>query len=153
VTSVGRSFTNYSWDLITFYFEHETGQKWQCQWNKHLQQKNSCAVIKWKPSESRWIASLTANCVLAGASGTHSVCCVLLIRMSNWCLKITNWLQWRQIRNSALYMPSLLGNDSVQFSSTVLILFQECTECPGSDKLQKREKPKIEMCSLFMHKH
>jgi hypothetical protein len=39
-----------------------------------------------------------------------------------------------KLKYSALYIPSVLGNDDVQSSST--LVFSKCTEWPGSDKLQ-----------------
>lgn len=45
------------------------------------------------------------NCVLAAESGTHNVrVFVCLIRMSNWCLKDANLLNWWQINILDVYV-------------------------------------------------
>lgn len=61
---------------------------------------------------------------------------VLLIRMSDWCMKDTNWLNWWQIR----ILSSLHTITAWQWCAVLLysvfFFFWECAECPGSDKFQ-----------------
>jgi hypothetical protein len=60
------------------------------------------------------------NCVLAGASGAHSVCVCTAHQAVKLMLEECKLAKSMISEYSALYILSLLGNDDVQSSSTVV---------------------------------